>query len=95
MSNLQSVFTEYKKISEAPTFLQLKKKAKNDEHLQELIEVEKITKYKAIDNQGNIYAVENPALLSYQIYMGAKFATRKAPELLCAAKEIKKSKIWE
>ena len=86
-------------IFSAPTFGQLIEKADKDGVSYDWIfRHEAEIEYSAIDSQANIFFMENPALMTYQSYLGATRVTRKPPRLMESGgnekKEAKNSDGW-
>lgn len=83
---LDASFPNIKRIDQAPNFDFFLRKSGYWEgaidfepKLKALMEAESHVPYKATDGQ-SVYRVQNPALLSYQSWLGVKRVTRNKPE---------------
>lgn len=64
------IIPEYGRVSEAPDFSTLKERATSEENLAQIMQQEAKKKYKAINTKtGDVYLMQNPALMSYQIHL--------------------------
>jgi hypothetical protein len=78
---LDKILPEYKKISEAPTFLD-----------DSQIEYERTIRYKSIDSDGDIYLIANPAAwIRRKDLEKRSIVYRPAPQLIFNAKDAQKA----
>lgn len=75
-TRLDSVAAYLRRVDEAPDLAALILMS----HAE--IEQEAARRYKALDSAGNIYQIQNPALMSYQCSRGASVISRVVPRLL-------------
>lgn len=81
------------RVDQAPSLDGLEKRAEEEKRpLESIIEDESYRRYKAMDGAGNIFEVQNPALMSWQCSMGAKVICRLPPKSVALHTPRRKSK---
>lgn len=80
--DLDTVYPEYRKISEAPTLADLEDESEiYARDLDYLIQKERDTLYKSQDKWGNIWLIQNPAVWKLIEVKGKLFKYRPKPQL--------------
>lgn len=67
MRDLDAILPEYKRVTQAPKFADLERYAEeNDLEIDHVMEGEARNRYKACDARGNVWLIQNPALLTFR-----------------------------
>lgn len=79
--DLKTVLVDYKSIAEAPSFSDIERRFTDESKLDEFMQQEARVEYKAIDSAGNVYLMQNPALVQWRQRRGEK-PWREPPKLV-------------
>lgn len=97
---LETLNNQYLPVTKAPTFSQLMGELPMSEDLHcessmrnlddtALYNAEASKRYLACNSDGDVFLVQNPALASWQLALGAKFVSRMKPQFFMAAGDAK------
>lgn len=79
---LQAECPDYVSVAKAPSFSDLTNHIEDEKTIAKIMQNESKKRYSSIDTDGkNIYLVQNPACMTYQVWLGCKVNIRPAPTL--------------